>query len=311
MASVILATYNGEKYIEKQVLSILNQTQLPKMIYVIDDGSKDGTLEKLYQLKKISSNKKVDLQISQNEKNLGYALNFWKGLTSVNDDILFLCDQDDVWFPNKVEAMVKIFKNNNDILTLNTAYKLIDEKGASISNFKSKAFSDNKKIKKIGIYDFIKSPRYPGMSMAVRGGLMNELKEIKLNSIYAHDWVLNFNAAMRDGMYFYDSILVGYRQHHNNTVGVISEFEKKSLIEHRIKTIKDQEKCLQLSKDLITDKELNTFIVKSLELLSLRKNYVEEKNFLNELILYMKYHKYVSKRCFLGDMYSILKSIGD
>ena len=68
---------------------------------------------------------------------------------------------------------------------------------------------------------------------------------------------------------------------------------------------------MQLSKDLITDKELNTFIVKSLELLSLRKNYVEEKNFLNELILYMKYHKYVSKRCFLGDMYSILKSIGD
>lgn len=74
MISVAMTTFNGEKYIEKQIESILNQSLSVDEIIICDDGSTDNTIELM---------KKYNVQIIQNKKNLGYKLNFkkqWKNV---------------------------------------------------------------------------------------------------------------------------------------------------------------------------------------------------------------------------------------
>ena len=87
MISVAMTTFNGEKYIEKQIESILNQSLSVDEIIICDDGSTDNTIELM---------KKYNVQIIQNKKNLGYKLNFKKAMEKCKGDYIFLCDQDAV-----------------------------------------------------------------------------------------------------------------------------------------------------------------------------------------------------------------------
>ena len=86
MISVAMTSYNGEKYIEEQIESILNQTVKIDEIIIVDDGSIDGTIDLI---------KKYDVTLVQNEKNIGYKENFKKAMSLCHGDIIFLCDQDD------------------------------------------------------------------------------------------------------------------------------------------------------------------------------------------------------------------------
>lgn len=102
-----MATYNGEKYIQQQLDSFLQQTVLPDELIVCDDCSNDNTLDIIEDFKKKAS---FDVKVLKNEKNSGYIKNFAKVILATKGDYVFLCDQDDVWFPNKIEMVIKAFK---------------------------------------------------------------------------------------------------------------------------------------------------------------------------------------------------------
>jgi len=110
--SVALASYNGEKYIEKQIKSILNQSRKVDRIVICDDNSKDGTIKIIEKLIK----KGLPINLYKNEKNLGYALNFMKCINLCNSNYIFLSDQDDIWFKDKVELMMNFIKENPEYL---------------------------------------------------------------------------------------------------------------------------------------------------------------------------------------------------
>lgn len=97
--SVVMATYNGAKYLEEQIESILSQSLLPAEIIVCDDCSNDGTLNILenYQHRGL-------LKYYVNEKRLGVVDNFIKAIGfAQQDNYIALSDQDDIWMPNKLE----------------------------------------------------------------------------------------------------------------------------------------------------------------------------------------------------------------
>ena len=87
MISVAMTSYNGEKYIQKQLDSILNQTLKVDEIIICDDGSTDRTVEIL---------KQYPVTLYQNEKNLGYRLNFKKAMELCSGDFVFLCISDKI-----------------------------------------------------------------------------------------------------------------------------------------------------------------------------------------------------------------------
>lgn len=100
--NVLLSTYNGEKYIKEQLDSILNQTYGNIKIYVRDDGSKDKTVEILKQYEK-----KQLITFIEGE-NVGFIKSFFQLVKACDEaDFVAYCDQDDVWFENKIEMAIE------------------------------------------------------------------------------------------------------------------------------------------------------------------------------------------------------------
>ena len=109
MISVAMATYNGEKYLQQQLDSIAAQTVLPDELVVCDDCSTDRTIEILENFK---NKVNFDVLILRNEVNSGYVKNFARVISEAKGDYVFMCDQDDSWFPNKIEVVLKTFEEN-------------------------------------------------------------------------------------------------------------------------------------------------------------------------------------------------------
>lgn len=117
--SVIIATYNGARFIEEQLNSILAQTQLPDEVVISDDGSTDGTVDIVRQyIKDHELGSSWRLYI--NETNKGYAKNFLDGALLASGDIVFFCDQDDIWAQDRIERMSGIMSAQNDLNLLCT-----------------------------------------------------------------------------------------------------------------------------------------------------------------------------------------------
>ena len=102
MISVAMCTYNGEKYIQEQLESIIYQSVPPDEIVICDDCSNDATLE---IVKDILNSYDGIVQLVSNKHNLGYRKNFEKAISLCHGDIIFLSDQDDVWSSNKIEII--------------------------------------------------------------------------------------------------------------------------------------------------------------------------------------------------------------
>lgn len=119
--SLVMAVYNGEKYLIEQLDSIRKQTYLIDEVILIDDVSTDNSYELIHQY--IDGYKLINWKLIKNENNLGYRKNFKKGLEIVDGDIIFLSDQDDRWHLNKIEVMVEKMRQSN-ILSLASSFIL-------------------------------------------------------------------------------------------------------------------------------------------------------------------------------------------
>lgn len=144
MISVAMCTYNGEKYIEEQLLSIINQSYQPDEIIICDDCSTDNTVQKA---ESILSHWNGSNKILKNEHNLGFKKNFQKAISLCHGDIIFLSDQDDVWNLEKIEIMMQEFQKDSTISLVFHDAELVDEHLQSLQpsfwrilNFDSESF---------------------------------------------------------------------------------------------------------------------------------------------------------------------------
>lgn len=100
--SVALCTYNGEDFLPAQLESLARQTRLPDELVVTDDRSKDGTLD---ILRRFAEDAPFEVRIEVNDPNLGMVQNFGKAVSLCTGDVIFLCDHDDAWMPEKIARM--------------------------------------------------------------------------------------------------------------------------------------------------------------------------------------------------------------
>lgn len=121
-SSIAMGTFNGEKYLQEQLDSLANQTILPDELVVCDDGSSDRTVEILENFARTAP---FPVRIFVNEKNLGIPANFCKVFSLCEKDVTFFCDQDDIWFPEKIEKMKAVFENEPDVgMVLSYDYRI-------------------------------------------------------------------------------------------------------------------------------------------------------------------------------------------
>lgn len=223
--SVVLATYNGEKFIAEQVRSILAQTHPVDELIIVDDRSTDHTIEILNELL-ASTPMKVEIHV--NEVNLGVVKNFEKGMDLSHGDIIFTSDQDDVWRADKVEVMVKLFEQNPDCLLAFSNAKLVNEHREpfayplwEVSRVRPEYF-DQKRY-----YDeLLKKRVVTGATMALRRRLFELTRPFPLDT-WLHDGWLAINAPLYGDIAVSRETLIEYRQHTGNVLGA----SKQNIIE--------------------------------------------------------------------------------
>lgn len=237
MISVAIATYNGQEFIKEQLLSILNQTMPVDEIVICDDQSSDDTVKIIQEL---LCDK---IYLYQNEKNLGYKLNFKKALSYCKEDYIFLCDQDDIWKPNKVQTMIEIMQNHPEIKALASTYDLIDELGNEKQIDINRNYS-NKNMYKCKVKDnaLVKVPferlvvenSFQGCALCVRQSINDKFQRCYTEDFY-HDWFINLLASEQNGMYFLNVPLFHYRIHSKNTIGLKGNVTLKGM-DHLVST---------------------------------------------------------------------------
>lgn len=118
-----MASYNGAKHLQAQLDSFLAQTRQPDELVISDDGSADQTLDIVQRFAEMAP---FQVILSQNERKLGYAGNFNLALLKTTGDLVFLSDQDDVWFPEKIERMSTLADVHPEALVLMNDAALTD-----------------------------------------------------------------------------------------------------------------------------------------------------------------------------------------
>jgi glycosyltransferase involved in cell wall biosynthesis len=227
--SVALCTFNGEKFIEQQINSILNQSIKVDEIVVCDDQSTDKTVE---ILKKLQSENSA-IVIVENEINLRSTKNFQKAISLCTGDFIFLSDQDDVWNEQKVEKTLAVFKENPLAEGVFSNANLIDENNAVFTNktiWDSVFFLEKELKKPLNFFDIIAKN-----GNVVTGATLCIKKEVKsfivpFSEENLHDeWIATL-LALRETLFYSKENLISYRIHNSQQVGMknLDKIEKKT-----------------------------------------------------------------------------------
>lgn len=223
--SIALCTYNGEKYISQQLDSYMVQTILPDEIVVCDDRSSDRTLQIIQDF--ALRHPAIEWRIYQNEVNLKSIKNFEKAIGLCTRDIIFLCDQDDVWMPSKIEKMLHYFEKDTNALLLFSNAKLIDAYGKELDDtlWSKWGFTEqiqkNWQSNKRAFFDLYRNfNKVTGATLAFRATLKKNIFPIKLPENYWHDTWFALNAAGLKGLRFLNEPTIFYRIHPEQQVGV-------------------------------------------------------------------------------------------
>lgn len=213
--SVALCTFNGEKYLRKQLDSILEQTVAVDEIVVCDDLSTDATLSTLNQYKETFPN---IFKIHANEKNLRSVKNFEKAISLCENEIVFLCDQDDMWIPEKVEVILNQFKISPELQVIATNAFIIndDEDMLNVSTIYDIPSKTTKEMKEIL---FFHQNFCTGATIAMRKEFADDLMPFPPENLFHHDEWIALKASLKNQLLFLNDRLIKYRIHQNQLVG--------------------------------------------------------------------------------------------
>ena len=220
MISVALCTYNGEKYIKDQLLSIIYQSKKVDEIIICDDGSNDRTLEVIEQIQKGCP---IPIKVFINNPSKGVTNNFFFAINQCSGDIIFLSDQDDVWMSDKVNTLYKYLEHNTSIDVVFTDAQLIDENGQTLFGDKtlwSYFFPPNSRKRcsqGMAAEEFCRGNHVTGATMAFRKTFVTDIKPL---DNYLHDEIIATIAAARHTLGYIDSCLIKYRIHRGQQIGI-------------------------------------------------------------------------------------------
>lgn len=243
MVTIVMATYNGEKYLEEQIDSILSSTYKDFKLYIVDDGSQDSTMDILNRYKMQYPD---IINVNQNKANLGVSLNFLNAINSSYSEYIMLCDQDDVWNKDKIAKTLKRMKQ----------MELQFGKDLPIAVFTDAYVTDNKLNIIHG--SFFKSGRLNpsltdlphllmenkliGCTVMINGALRKILQSKALpKKARYHDGWLGLIAASLGKISFIPEPTLLYRQHEANVVGNRGFF---AYILNRVRNLKKQKEAL-------------------------------------------------------------------
>lgn len=228
--SVALCSFNGEKYIEEQLKSIITQTSRPDEIVIVDDVSEDSTPD---IVSSFTNSCPVKVTFTRNERRLGPVKNFEKAINIASGDYVFLSDQDDLWIPEKIEKTLALIqkveteKGKDNPILAHSDLRVVNEQlqviNPSYMHHKKISHRSTYQLEALLVQNFV-----TGCTVCIN----KKMKEIALpfpEKAMMHDWWLALLACALGQIVFHPEPLILYRQHGHNVVGAVNYFSSKRI----------------------------------------------------------------------------------
>ena len=233
LISVVLATYNGESFLEKQLKSLANLSYKNKEIIISDDYSTDDTMKIIEKF--IKNFKGCNVIFVRNEGKKGLNANFTNAINHAKGEYIALCDQDDIWEPNKLELLLE---HIDEFDVIHGKVIVIDDTDSYYPQPFMHIAYENDKTKYYHFADYVNENFVLGCTTLIRKELIDKILPIPTNAIY-HDWWIMINAILKGkGICYIDKKVINYRQHQTNTAKKTYNnpdwFEKKQLFDKLI-----------------------------------------------------------------------------
>lgn len=224
-SSVLVTTYNGERFIEEQLASILEQTSPVDQVLIVDDGSTDSTVQLVTNF--IEERGLVGWRLEVNPTNLGVAANVLTHLEGLTGDLIFFADQDDVWERTKVEVMADIMVRNPQVEMVVSGSTPIDADGTPTSPATGEEAATGMKkylarpgVNTLDFNDYFGYSLMPLHAMVMRGVLARRIGAEKvypdLSRSLGADWYLGMCSVLTGDAVWIPDALVRRRIHDSN-----------------------------------------------------------------------------------------------
>jgi GT2 family glycosyltransferase len=205
--SACMAAFNGSRFIDAQLSSILTQLHALDEVVIVDDCSHDDTAER------IAAFNDPRVQLLKHTQNAGVVTTFEDALRSATGDILFLCDDDDIWAPTKVKSFLSVFESRPDVGLATSRVRLIDEDGRPLPNSRINRNGRHHS----GFWQNVFKNHYQGSAMAIRASLLGRVLPFPKYKSLQHDaWIGTRNDIAGSKAAFIDEDLLFYRRHSQN-----------------------------------------------------------------------------------------------
>lgn len=300
--SIAMTTYNGNKYIVELLDSIKNQTVQPDEVIIVDDQSTDGTYDIVNEY--IAKNNLNNWENRRNEKNLGWRANFREVFKRCTGDLVFLCDQDDIWMPDKVSSMKKIMMENTDIQLLISNYNVMDinrKDKVKISGLDK----DDGSIEKLKFKSSSLSVLRPGCTYCARKSLLDQLWNRDMITA-PHDAMLWGYSAIDESLYIFNKKTIQFRRHNES-----ASTPNNSLC--RTRRLVEVEYDIEIESFFLEECKKRGYvrrgklIEKQLSFNIDRKRILKEKSLIKMFFFQLKnYKRYATLRNMLSDDYVLL-----
>lgn len=210
----MLSSYNGEKYIEDQINSILSQKEVDIELLVRDDGSSDSTCNIIKSI----NDSRIFLYKGEN---IGATSSFFDLIAVAQEyDYYAFSDQDDIWDNDKILVAINKLKNLTMPAVYSSNTRLVDE---NLNILHNTLFVPKTELGSACIKNYV-----TGCTAVFNQSLMNMLKQYKPQNAPYHDWWINLVVLALGGKSIYDPVPhISYRQHGNNVVGASNHVIKK------------------------------------------------------------------------------------
>jgi len=234
--SVALCTYNGARYIEKQLASILAQTVPAGEIVVSDDDSTDDTVSLVDELA-ASAPEPVAFTILRNAPALGVVRNFEGAIRATSGDVIALSDQDDVWHPDKLETVLGVLERAPEVALVHTDARLVDAAGDPLGGtlfeyLEVTADVLDEEQSAHGFETLLRRNLATGATVVFRRSLLE--RALPFPAEWVHDEWLAIIAAATARVGVAQRPTVDYRQHGSNEIGVTAP-----TLRHKIRRVLD------------------------------------------------------------------------
>ena len=308
--SVVIATFNGEKFIEEQLESIRLQSLPVDEVLIFDDCSTDNTVKIIKQY--ICRHHLDKWFVKVNTVNLGWRRNFINLLFRASGDIIFYCDQDDIWDLDKIKIMTSILKEKKEILCLATQFTSIDSKGNIIGQ---DFIKENLNSNATNIFQISINSRYffyvpLGCTLAFRKKMLKYIDPLFWDC--GADQIIVRTAMFLNGMYILNSALIKHRFHDNNasnTASDLNQYYGSSSLEKRIKDVKGDFLFLIHFQDILklNENRLPKDLTVMTNLMQRRLIVLEDKNIYQFFYLLKNFSSFTIRVIVIADFLYALK----